>query len=181
MTPSVGVLNIWRDIKPPDCSLWPFKFLAINFNPLSTGFCALLGLSSIPFLSPVLPLDVFRLCESRVSGTHCTQWDHTFLWASHPAVPIEKWRTRGRLQIPRPSRRGGRQHSRGSTHRHGAAILPRTGALVLYLHPKFLQDGSPQPPTHAAVGITHVPWGGCAGKARTCHDSGETQTWVSLQ
>lgn len=42
MTPSGGVLNIWRDIKPLDCSLWPSKLFAISIL-LSTFFSCPVG------------------------------------------------------------------------------------------------------------------------------------------
>lgn len=168
-----GVLNIWRDIKPPDRSLWPFKFFCNQFQFFWIHFfLALPGLSSIRFLFPAVPLDLFRFCESCVSRMHSTWWDHTLLLASHPAVPIEKWRARGRVQMPRPLLGGGGKRGRGSTLRHGAACLPRRGAPVLCLHLKSPQDGPPHQSMHAAVGITHISWGGCVGKARTWHDSG---------
>lgn len=152
-----------------------FQFFRICF------FLALLGLLSIRFLFPVVPLDLFRFCESHVSRMHSTWWDHTLLSASHPAVPIEKRRARGRVQMPRPLLGGGGKCGRGITLRHGAACLPRRGAPVLCLHLESPQHGPPQQSMHAAVGITHISWGSCVGKARTWHGSGQTQTWVSLQ
>lgn len=68
-----------------------FQIFCNQFNSLEyVFFLALLGLSSIWFLMPVVPLDLFRLRESRLSGTRSTWWDHALLLASHPAVPIEK-------------------------------------------------------------------------------------------
>lgn len=180
MTPSVGVLNIWRDIKPPDCSLWPFKFFCNQLQFFWVCFSlALLELSSIQFPYPVVHPNLSRLRESHVSGTHCTWWGHILLSASQPG-PTEKWGPRRRVQIPRPLLEGGRKHSRGSTLGHGTTSAKKRGP-VLCLHLKSPQDGPSQQPTHAAVGITHISQGSHAGKARTHHSSDEAKVWVSSQ
>lgn len=99
-----------------------FQFFSVCFFLLG-----LLQLSSIQFLYPVVPPSLSSLCESHVSGTHCTWWGHILLSASQPAVPIEKWGPRRRVQMSLLE--GGRKHSRGSTLGHRTACLPRKGVL----------------------------------------------------
>ena len=89
-------------------------------------FLVLLGLSSIWFLFPVVPLDLFSLGEPSVSGMHCTWWDHALLLASHPAAPTEKWKRGGRVQMPRPLLGGGKS-GRDSTLGHGQVQSPVYG------------------------------------------------------
>lgn len=68
LTPSVGVLNIWRDIKPPDCSLWPFKIFYNQFQFFSIFFflscCSFLAFSfSTRQCLPISPDSVFPMFQ----------------------------------------------------------------------------------------------------------------------
>lgn len=176
MTPSGGVLNIWRDIKPLDCSLWPSKLFAINFNSFEYVFL-LPCWSSLPFSFPTqLCIPISPDSVNPMFQGHCTWWGHILLSVSQPG-PTEKWGPRRRVQIPRPLLEGGRKHSPWTWDYMSA----KKRGPVLRLHLKSPQDGPSQQSTHAAVGITHISQGIHAGKARTHHSSDEAKVWVSSQ